>query len=501
MFIDNKSLKNHYEIVIVGGGISGLSLARQLQEKGQKKVLVVESGNKKFNSKVNIKSYGTSKFLGNWPIKNYSSFYSRLRIFGGNAHVWGGWCMELDEYDYKNNEIWKHHKNELKQEYQAAYKILNINPQIIHNQTLEAQGLAPYTINISRGNFIKDSIKELEKSNHIDVIMNTELKKINFENGQVATLDIKSDSKNLTSINLNKLVLSAGGLENAKILLNNLPNELKSKNLGKFFMEHPQIQIGRLHTKDKKLNNFLKEFSPPTVKHLFDDKLNLNSKKYFSGFVDKNSNSRGYFVLRSSNVYQSKSLYRLRHIILSRSLKSIGPIFPSDFYFLAKDILDMIFRKIKNSISRNKSYFIVAHLEQFPDKDNFVSLDKDKKILLNWQLQKKDIENFKTLIVSIQDLFKEHNETKVTLNKELIKGESSMLEYLNRNIFGIGHHMGTTKMGINKNNSVCDLDFKLNGVSNLYLNSSSVFPTAGIANPTLTLVALSSMLAKRIKNG
>ena len=145
--------------------------------------------------------------------------------------------------------------------------------------------------------------------------------------------------------------------------------------------------------------------------------------------------------------------------------------------------------------------FLPEFFPEFPDKDNFVSLDKDKKILLNWQLQKKDIENFKTLIESIQDLFKEHNETKVTLNKELIKGESSMIEYLNKNIFGIGHHMGTTKMGINKKNSVCDLDFKLNGVSNLYLNSSSVFPTAGIANPTLTLVALSSMLAKRIKNG
>lgn len=310
-----------------------------------------------------------------------------------------------------------------------------------------------------------------------------------------------NNSQNSIFINLHKLVLSAGGLENVKILMNNLTNELKSEHLGKFFMEHPQFQIGRLITKNKKFNNFLRDFSPPTIKHLFDDKLDLNSKKYFSAFVNKNSSSRGYFVLRSSNVYQSKALYRLRHIILTRSLKSIGPIRPSDLYFLAKDIFHMILIKIKNLISKDKSYSIVVHLEQFPHEDNFVSIDKDNNLVLNWSLQKEDIENLKSLLEDIQNLFKESNETSLILNKELINDEASMIEYLNSNIFGIGHHMGTTRMGRDKKDSVCDLDFKLHGVNNLHLNSTSVFPSGGIANPTLTLIALSSMLAKRITNG
>ena len=60
--------------------------------------------------------------------------------------------------------------------------------------------------------------------------------------------------------------------------------------------------------------------------------------------------------------------------------------------------------------------------------------------------------------------------------------------------------MGSTKMGLNKKTSVCDLDFKVHEISNLYLNTSSIFPTGGIANPTLTLLALSSMLAEKLNH-
>jgi choline dehydrogenase-like flavoprotein len=39
----------------------------------------------------------------------------------------------------------------------------------------------------------------------------------------------------------------------------------------------------------------------------------------------------------------------------------------------------------------------------------------------------------------------------------------------------------------------------VHGLSNLYVASSSVYPTAGAANPTLTIVALALRLADHIK--
>jgi choline dehydrogenase-like flavoprotein len=46
---------------------------------------------------------------------------------------------------------------------------------------------------------------------------------------------------------------------------------------------------------------------------------------------------------------------------------------------------------------------------------------------------------------------------------------------------------------------VVDADCRVHGLSNLYLAGAGVFPTAGSANPTLTLVALALRLADRLK--
>jgi choline dehydrogenase-like flavoprotein len=46
---------------------------------------------------------------------------------------------------------------------------------------------------------------------------------------------------------------------------------------------------------------------------------------------------------------------------------------------------------------------------------------------------------------------------------------------------------------------VVDANCRVHGTSNVYVAGSSVFPTAGYANPTLTIVALSIRLADHLK--
>ena len=60
--------------------------------------------------------------------------------------------------------------------------------------------------------------------------------------------------------------------------------------------------------------------------------------------------------------------------------------------------------------------------------------------------------------------------------------------------------MGTTKMGTSDSESVAYTDMKAHNIQNLYLNGSSVFPTGGIANPTLTIVALAWRLGEHLIN-
>jgi choline dehydrogenase-like flavoprotein len=68
-----------------------------------------------------------------------------------------------------------------------------------------------------------------------------------------------------------------------------------------------------------------------------------------------------------------------------------------------------------------------------------------------------------------------------------------------KNFSSRAHHLGTTRMSDSPVNGVVDSNCKVFGMSNLYVAGSSIFPTGGHANPTLTLIALTLRLADHLK--
>lgn len=58
--------------------------------------------------------------------------------------------------------------------------------------------------------------------------------------------------------------------------------------------------------------------------------------------------------------------------------------------------------------------------------------------------------------------------------------------------------MGTLRMGHDPNTSVVDAQLRSHDHANLFLLGSGVFPTAGTANPTLTIAALSLRAAEHM---
>jgi choline dehydrogenase-like flavoprotein len=61
------------------------------------------------------------------------------------------------------------------------------------------------------------------------------------------------------------------------------------------------------------------------------------------------------------------------------------------------------------------------------------------------------------------------------------------------------HHMGTTRMHVAPEHGVVDENSRVHGTSNLFIAGSSVFPSGGYANPTLTIVALALRLGDYLK--
>jgi len=74
--------------------------------------------------------------------------------------------------------------------------------------------------------------------------------------------------------------------------------------------------------------------------------------------------------------------------------------------------------------------------------------------------------------------------------------------YLGKNIpiNGTAHQAGTCRFGTDPKTSVLDLDCKAHELDNLYVTDASFFPSIGAVNPTLTIIANALRVADRIRD-
>jgi choline dehydrogenase-like flavoprotein len=61
------------------------------------------------------------------------------------------------------------------------------------------------------------------------------------------------------------------------------------------------------------------------------------------------------------------------------------------------------------------------------------------------------------------------------------------------------HHAGTTRMDVDARHGVVDADGRVHGTDTLFVVGASTFPTAGFANPMLTIVAMALRLAEKLR--
>jgi choline dehydrogenase-like flavoprotein len=134
-------------------------------------------------------------------------------------------------------------------------------------------------------------------------------------------------------------------------------------------------------------------------------------------------------------------------------------------------------------------FSLLTNIEQYPDPENRVVLSKRKDPLglpraaLHWRWTKEEqgtLERLrKTLAISIE----RSGMGKVTILEDMAPDPNAC------------HHAGTTRMHDDPRIGVVDSHGRVHGTDNLFVAGASVFPTAGFANPTLTIVALAIRLA------
>jgi choline dehydrogenase-like flavoprotein len=125
--------------------------------------------------------------------------------------------------------------------------------------------------------------------------------------------------------------------------------------------------------------------------------------------------------------------------------------------------------------------------EDLPDRNNRVTIDRDGNIVLGYTINNE--EGHQRLRAKLQHLMKQsscamHGKDchQGLFDRSLFVGQSIPLA-------GVAHQNGTIRFGHDPKNSALDVNCKAHELGNLYVVDASFFPSSGAVNPALTIIA------------
>lgn len=133
---------------------------------------------------------------------------------------------------------------------------------------------------------------------------------------------------------------------------------------------------------------------------------------------------------------------------------------------------------------------LASMIEQLPDANNRVTVDETQVDALGIPRPK--------LSYSYDDYVMGGWKAANELHDQLLAAVGATDIVHDEELGGVGHLLGTVRMGTDPATSVTDGYGRTHDYPNLYLAGSGLFPTTGTANPTLTISALALRSAARI---
>ena len=192
-------------------------------------------------------------------------------------------------------------------------------------------------------------------------------------------------------------------------------------------------------------------------------------------------------------------------LLIQHRLINFGIVFQSfqrrTIPFMGSDYLSApLFSREWEGSPRTQLYHLQVRFEPLPEPESRLSLSSQKdrygvrRVRLDWKVHGLEFECLERILDLVARKIGAANLGRVlqTFRDRLI----------DREILGTyqSHHLGTTRMARNPDQGVVNVDGKVHSMENLYIAGSSVFPTFGFANPTLTIVALTVRLASHLRS-
>jgi choline dehydrogenase-like flavoprotein len=497
---------NHYDVIIVGSGAGGGTLALKLSTSG-KRILIIERGDYLPREKENWDP--TEVFVNNryvaddkWHDKDGKEFQPGIHyVVGGATKMFGAALFRLRKEDFEAvrhydgmSPAWPLSYGELEPYYCQAEKLYQVHglrgedpteppasepypfPPIAHepriqrlNDDLLKAGYhpfhAPTAVMLDEADRAKSHCLKCDtcdgypclvhaKADAEVIAVRPALRRSNvtlLTNAEVIELKTNASGREVTEVVVNRsgvtesyrasiVVIAAGAANSARILLMSANDK------------HPR---GLANGSDQVGRNYMFHNSQAVVALSWEPNLTQFQKTI----------SLNDFYFRDIDFD-----FPLGNIQMIG--KSKGPMFRADAPFFAPGFT-------LDEMARHAVDFWLT-TEDIPDPNNRITLDRDKKIVLNYTFNnqvptKRLFERLKSVLHDIG------------MHKHLIPNSAYMGKEIP--IAGVGHQSGTCRFGTDPATSVLDFNCKAHELDNLYVVDTSFFCSIGAVNPSLTAIA------------
>ncbi len=520
MFVESRSLPDgtiiESDICVIGAGAAGIAIAHALIGTGLR-VALIESGGLEFESPTQALAAGTIKGPGKEPTD-----VSRLRYFGGSTNHWAGWCRPLDAIDFAHRPAipgsgWPITPATLAPYYPRAAALCELpqtdwdNPAIPDAPAFDPARLALRIFQVSPPTRFGEAYRPaLEAAPNITVYLHANATELltNPTATRVERIAVRTLAHTAFTVTALETVLATGGLENPRLLLlsrRTRPTGLANDHdmVGRCFMDHPWIPLaGHIRFADNaRIPPLLLGEHPTAVAALLPSPALLRAEPIGS-----------FRAVLTPLARVTESLDSLRSLLGAAA----GLTWPPDAWEHLRRILadtdlaaDRLYRRLTGAATSPfttpprpgappQGAIIDLNIEQAPNRDSRVTLGPDRdalgqpRLILDWRLSETEHRTFARALHLLGLEFGRLGLGRVNI-------AAAQAPWPPPDIRGSRHHMGTTRMSTDPRQGVVDADCRVHGIANLSIAGSSVFPTAGAANPTLTIVALALRLADRLR--
>lgn len=531
------------DVAIIGGGPVGLTIARELAG-SRCRVLIIESGGADFEAerqalnavenigepmpREGVESPGRGYNGSLAWLNDIAPFELRNRVLGGSTHTWIGKCASFDDIDFERRSWlpvsgWPMTRESLRPALDRAARLLNIGPNFYDEQLFELLHSPPDDLGLDRDllhpffwQFSHERNRRGEPMRfahvaadlvapNIDILTHATVTQVHLDpdGRRVTSLDVRSPEGGRASVRPEAVVLCAGGIENARLLLASrsvMPSGIGNSRdvVGRYLADHPRSTLLRFDRADidavaRHFNFYGLADQGRTQFYLHGLRLSPTVQRQ-EGLV----NCAAYPVQVHAVTDPWAALKRLMRGDRTRLARDLAVVARSPA-FLAKGTYRRMVQK-RGMMHRSDELRFDVMVEQKLDAESRVTLSEkvDRHGVplprVDWKIGSTEVASVKRLARALVSEFGRNALPQPHLVDWIAWDEDAKAAFTD-----MAHPSCTTRMGNDPAISVVDANAMVHGVAGLFVAGSSVFPTPGHANPTLMTLGLAMRLADHLK--